>query len=769
MNRIAWATCASALALAAVPAAAQDLPQPPKDGANSTASGGDIIVTATRSATLLSKTPIAMTAVAGDQLVQEGVANPTQLAEKVPNVSIVRNNGLQITIRGVTSTDGTEKGDPSAAFLVNGVYVARPQAQEVSFFDLERVEVLRGPQGTLYGRNTTAGLINLISARPKFDLGAQVDASYESYNHYNVTAVVNAPVVTDVLAVRLAGNFDRYDSYVKNTSGDGFSLDPYKDNKSARLSVLFKPTSDISLLLVGDYSKLKGTRIGSVPTTNFFTGAAPLIDVNATRPAQAIYNTRGASSDQLRSSNTPQLWSPYVDNTDKGVMGELNIGMGPFTLTYLGSYRESERHEHATGLGGLNRSTFDGNYWQTSHEVRLAYDHGPLKVQAGGYYFKEESGIYFFLLNPQDLGLPPFATRFGFPQDPTIASNKSAFGQASYELLPKLRLTAGVRYSSDDKSRVGATVFDTDPALGIPGNRVTLQINNASRSFSKTTWRGGIDYDSPIGLFYASVSTGYKAGGFNDGCLAGPGALPQCVYSVKELYYEPETLTAYEAGVKLHTADNSLRLNASVFHYDYKGLQLSQVGNFGGCGLCQLTTNAAKAKIDGVELEAYLRPTSALQVEMGFNWLDARYAQFNPGRVGPNGPVSLDFDGHALNRSPRVSGRVGATYTIDLGSAGSLVANAMLNYSSKYYLTDLASLIDYIQPAFTKTDLSITYKAANDKFYIGAYVLNLENNVVLTTATFGSFNKPNTPIFGRDGTVNFQDPRRFGVRAGIKF
>lgn len=148
-------------------------------------------------------------------------------------------------------------------------------------------------------------------------------------------------------------------------------------------------------------------------------------------------------------------------------------------------------------------------------------------------------------------------------------------------------------------------------------------------------------------------------------------------------------------------------------------------------------------------------------IEIGLNLLDARYAEFNPGRVGSNGLVSLDFDGHDLDRSPSVSGRFGATYTIDLGGAGSLVANGTINYSSKYFLTDIGNLIDYIQPSFTKTDLSITYNAPNDRFYLGAFVLNLENSVVLTSAIYGNF--------GLDGTVTFQDPRRFGVRAGVKF
>ena len=751
---IGWRIGASAMALGLVLAGSPVLAQDGQEEAS-----GDIVVTANRVESLASKTPIALTAVTGEDLTASAITNPTQLDEFVPNVSIVRGLGLQITIRGVTSTDSTEKGDPSAAFLLNGVYLARPQAQEVSFFDIQRVEVLRGPQGTLYGRNTTAGVINVISRRPEFGLGGSIDASYESFDHLNLTGALNVPV-SDTLAIRAAANFDRHDSYVINASGDGFSYDPFKKNTSLRLSALWEPTSDLSLLLVGDYSELKGTRINGVQSGNFFTGAAPLSDPGASQPVRPTYFDSSARAQ--RTNVNPQQWEPTNDDSEKGAMGELNWDVGPATLTYLGSYRESVRRSRSTIIAGMNRATFAGDYWQTSHEVRLAFGgDGPLQAQVGGYYFKEKSGIAFFILDPQNIGFPPFATQFGFPQDPTIAENKSVFGQATYEVLPELRFTAGLRYSHDDKSRVGATVFDTDPAAGIPGNRVVLQVNDAARTFDKITWRFGVDYDSPLGLIYASVASGYKAGGFNDGCLAGPGAPPQCVYSESELYYDPETLTAYEAGFKLNLADRLVGVNGSIFHYEYKGLQLSQLGDFGGCGFCQLTSNAAAATVDGIELQALVRPASGLVLDFGLNWLHARYADYNPSRVANGTPITLDFSGHPLARSPKWTGSAGATYTFDLANGGSVVANARTRFSSRYYLTDLANLIDYFQPSYTKTDASLTYSAPGERYYIGAYVENIENEIVLTGAGFGNF--------GLDGTAAFADPRRYGVRAGVRF
>ncbi len=334
-------------------------------------------------------------------------------------------------------------------------------------------------------------------------------------------------------------------------------------------------------------------------------------------------------------------------------MGELNWDFGPASLTYLGSYRVSDRLEFSNIANGAFSADFFGDYWQTSHEVRLAFGEGPLQAQVGGYYFKEKSGIGFFINNL----LAP-NSRFGFPQDPTISENHSVFGQATYEILPDLRITGGLRYSHDLKSRVGNTVLDiydsvTDSSdIGNLIVRNIFQDNDASRTFSKVTWRAGIDYDSPLGLIFASVSTGYKAGGFNDGCEIGDG--PRCNLPPSTLYYDPETLTAYEAGFKFDVADG-VRLNGTIFHYDYRGLQISQVANLCG-GPCQVTTNAAVAEVNGIELDVEVRPTDGLTLRGAVNVLDAQYSTFNPSyNIGTDAApifVTVDFSGRELNRSP---------------------------------------------------------------------------------------------------------------------
>jgi iron complex outermembrane recepter protein len=744
--KTSFITRASCIALAV--AALTATPAFAQDAAEEAADTGDIIVTATRGETLLSKTPISITAITGEGLRDSGITNPTQLEESVPNLSIVRGNGLQITIRGVTSTDGTEKGDPSAAFLLDGVYLARPQAQEVSFFDIERVEVLRGPQGTLFGRNSTAGVVQVISGRPKFDFGGTVDATYSSFGNINGTAVVNVPL-GETFAIRAAANFDRRDNYlIDGNAGDGVKLDPFKNNKSFRLSGLFKPNDALSVLLIADYSTIKGNTTNTVPTGNFYNNI-----VSGARPTFERPNYRDPSNRAGRLVSQAQAQQAFRDNTEKGVMGEINYDFGPATLTYLGSYRESDRTEFSNFFDGGVSADFIGQFWQTSQELRLALSgDGPLQAQIGGYYFKEKSGIAFFLNNL----LGP-NTRFGFPQDPTIAENKSVFGQATYEVAPNLKLTAGARYSRDLKSRVGKTVLDIYDSVsnsGQVGNliaRNVFQINDASRTFSKLTWRAGIDYDSPLGLIYASVSTGYKAGGFNDGCEKPAAGQPNpngCALPAGGLYYNPETLTAYETGFKLKFSPE-FRLNGSIFHYDYKGLQLSQVANVCG-GPCQVTTNAAVAKVDGVELDAVIQPADNFTVRLALNWLDARYAKFIP-------TPGVSLAGRPLARSPKWSWSAGANYALPI-SDGKLVADASIRGRSQYDLTDLANYAYFYQPAHSKTDLSLTYNAPNDRFYIGAFVENLENNLVVTSASTGGF-----------GSVTFSDPRTLGVRAGFKF
>lgn len=761
MKALVWACGASVAALTISPAAAQVIGPPatvpdqsvqqsgepvtPANAAESNsatqAAGGDIIVTATRNETLLSKTPVAITAISGSALLSAGITNPTTLGEQVPNLSIDRGNGLQITIRGVTSTDGTEKGDPSAAFLIDGVYIARPQTHEVSFFDIARVEVLRGPQGTLFGRNTTAGLINVITNHPVNRFEASLDASYGNYDSRLLTGMINLPV-TDTIAVRAAFNYDRRDSYLNAGPRVRTDLDPFRDNVSGRLSAAWDG-GPAQLLIVGDYSHVGGQTINGLLTSNFYqnfntTGVAPIYAPITNKDARLTFNA-------------PVTTGLGRDNDIYGVLADFSYDFGGVRLNYLGSYRKFERREDLTTIPATGATVFpsrtDAGYEQNSQELRLSGDLGPLSVQVGGYYFHETGFQRYYIFGLLSPTPGTVGYTFGFPQNYVLSESIAGFGQATLKLTDRLRVTGGARYSHDLKARRGATVICSTVACNGAGDVISR--NDARRTFSKVTWRAGVDYDlNDRSLLYAVVSTGYKAGGFNDGCEAGTGA--GCTLSAEALYYNPETITSYEAGIKTRVVGNALRLNLSAFHYDFEGIQLSQLSTICG-GPCQVTTNAGQAKVDGVEVETVLTPGPNTRFDASASWLNARYTEFFP-------TPTVSFAGRKLDRSPEWTVSAGITQTVPLNNGGNVQAAARTRLSDSYYLAALGTLNQFRQPSYTRSDLTLTYNAPAERWYLQGFVRNLENSIVVSTASSGAY-----------ASVQIQDPRTYGVRAGVRF
>jgi len=733
---------ASVIALA-TPAFAQDATKNAEAPATD-----DIVVTATRQSTLLSKTPITMTAVTGDSLRDSGITDARSLATAVPNLALTESgDAVRISIRGVTSSDTTEKGDPSAAFLLDGIYIARPADVLGSFYDIDRVEVLRGPQGTLYGRNTTAGVINVLAKRPSDKFEASLDASYGNLDSVDVSGMVNVPL-SDGLGLRAAVNYQRQDPYY-TVSGATVPTGPYRDVISGRLSFGGKIGDNVTFVVRGDYTGTKGTGVNGnlVTLDRFFPGALV--------PGQNPLYVKQSSDYQRMLTVVPTLPSRR-DNKAYGISGEITYDAGPVQITYLGAYRRTDRNDVRDLLlfSSLNNTAFFfGNFKQDSHELRLAFGHGqPLHGQVGGYYFHEKSSLEFNLGVPLSGFVVPGATGFAFPQGPTVARSKAVFGQLTYDITPDLHVTGGIRYTRDFKSRNGATVVDFPTvAASICGAlRCTLNQNIASHTWNKTIWKVGVDYDVPgLGLLYAAVSTGYKAGGFNDGCVAGQGI--GCALNDAALYYSPETLTNYEAGFKLRLS-NAVRLTGAVFHYAYNSLQVSHAVTVPIPAT--LTANAASAKVDGLELEATLKPSDNDVVELGYTFTNARYSDFTPDISKP----LQTFTGAPLDHAPKHVVTAAFTHTIPLGNSGKIEMSARTRLSSEYFMIDLNNLSQFRQPSYTKTDLTVTYTAPDDRFYVQGFAKNLENKITLAAVASG---------IGAGATI--EAPRTYGVRAGVKF
>ncbi|MGO4892748.1 TonB-dependent receptor [Flavobacterium sp. W21_SRS_FM6] len=731
-----------------------------------------IVVSSTRTGTDLASTSAAVTALSAKALADSGITDPTNLQDQAPNISIDRagSSGLQITIRGVSSTDNTEKGDPSAAFLQDGVYIARPQAQEVSFFDLDQVEILRGPQGTLYGRNATAGLINVISAKPTIDeMYGSFDATLGDYGRRQATAMLNVPI-SDKAAIRAAINVDRRDTYLNKHLESSYDIDPGKDNMSARLSGFFELSDDVSLLVRGDYSSIEGSARSDVKLSNFY-------DVLNTFPPESgkgvnpTYIADQKSSDELRTVGWQDTMQRTNDNSTWGAMAELNWTINSqLTMTYLGSYREfTRREDNVTGyLGSVvlpfgiidisNPQLFHGDYEQSSNELRFTYVTDSMNLQGGIYSFSEESAVKFLIYQGEE-GQDGYI--FGFPQDPTKSDSVAIFGQGSFDLSDKLSLTAGARYTQDEKSRVGAVVnhvtleeelnFTYDPVT----NPIPDSLNNAEVDYNELTWKLGLDYDvSDDILLYGLISTGYKAGGFNDGCTEG---MQDCNSPLPEeaLYYDPETLTAYELGLKLDL-DNGLRTFINVFHYDYQDLQLSNVSEICG-GSCQVTSNAGKAEVDGIELESRYYITAYDKLNVALTWLNAEYTDYQLNDT-------INLKGEKLNRSPEYTAIVSYQHIFEMENGADIEFDISSRWSDEYSILSTSSVSQFVQPSFHKTDVALTYRAPERDWYVQAYVKNIEDELTVSNASFG----PAFPGLA-DGTLTFSDPRTAGVRFGLEF
>ena len=714
----------------------------------SQAAGGmlpEVIVTAQRSAAPESRTPVAMSVLTATELDEQGIDTPGAIADRLPNTYLQNSyDGLRITMRGVSNADATEKGDPSAAYMVDGVYVARPQAQNASFYDVERIEVLRGPQGTLYGRNTTAGAINVISKAPVPYFEADANATIGSYDTRQLGGMVNVPV-NDMLALRAAFIANRHDPYLRNGQGTGYKPGLDRDDRAARLSARLTPGHGISALVRYEAGLDNTNNDSTVPDTNFYAG------VGQGRP---VWNDDGSArrlTNRFKSpNNVPD--QGFSHKTASSLSADVSWDAGPATLSWLGSHRHFE-HDYlynyfyrvapTVALGV--RQNFHGDYDQDSHELRIATSgNGPLSAQGGVYWFHENISDRYNFRDLQAAGLTPY---YVFDNDPVDARSRAVFGQATYAVTPRLRATAGARTTWDDKSRYGYIGYQRTATL----NPATdpRELNAGSISSHKTTWRLGLDYDlGPSTLLYGSLATGYKSGGFNDGCaagavgsggLAGVGCPAGSAVPAHSLVYQPETLRALEAGLKTRFWNHRASLNLAVFHYDYRNLQLSAQEVINGKPRYE-TTNAGEAKVRGLEANGQLRVTAADRFTYALSLLDAHYSSYKP-------DATHDLSGTKLDRAPARTLSLGYEHRFAL-PGGSLVLGGGTRASARYILSVPSKGLAYRIPGHTESDLRMGWEPLGASWSLLARVRNLENQVRPLTINSTGITVPSDPSTG---------------------
>jgi iron complex outermembrane receptor protein len=781
-------TTASALVISSA-AVAQDRPadasptpasQPPAPSASGTDDTGarptaleDIVVTARRREESLQDVPVAVTAFSSTTIERKFATDIRALAGDVPNVVITNVpgfNAASIGIRGQSTGDIILTFEPAVGVIVDDFVLAHVQTQLFDLFDVDRIEVLRGPQGTLFGKNTVGGVVNVITKRPTNKFEAEVRAGYGSFNTKDVKAAINIPLA-DTLFFRAAGSFQESDGYyrlTKNNPVDGVAGVPGRGQRiggtryfSGRAKLLWEPDPQTNVMLTYEMLRDRGDSPPSVnesPRGFLFdmlgypgiqtTGASPF-DTGTTL-CKGDANDQG---DATRPTCPGTLLGHRINVDGVYLRGEKtwdDIG----TLTMVGGYRrvKSILPSDYTGENAyLFVSTRDDVRKQYSFETRFSSDFSDrFKITAGAMYWGQKLdasatsllGFLRFLGDPTALTDPNMSTA-NYKVD-----SYAAFGEAEYKVTDPFSIFFGARYTKEDKS------FSVRPQV----RRSLIQKGfwpeySDSAKFSKPTIRAGYRWEIADGINnYFTYSQGYKSGGYNEQAMSATSALP----------FKEETADSFELGFKTENAARTLRFNAAGFYVKYNDLQRDAVVPFidpitGLPGQETRTTNAGKAEVYGIELEGSAVPVDGLTLSASLGWQKAKYLSFFTDIDG-NG-TNDDASFLKLRNVPKWTVSGSANYELPPMSWGTLAINADVNYQSEYESTTLNAPFSQGE-ARTLVGTSLNWNDPGGRYRVSLYGRNLLNEVYRVSAN---------SVAGLFNFTNYAPPRSFGVEFGVKF
>lgn len=735
-------------------------------------SGGqleEIVVTAQKRAESVQDVPISIVAVTGDELARTGQTDFLNFAGRTPTLQYSQAGGeAQIYIRGIGSNLLAVGSDPSVAIHLDGVYLGRPNMGLNQFLDVDRVEVLRGPQGTLYGRNATGGSINIISKQPTDEFEGYVGAGTGSFSRIELKGAVGGPV-SDQWSFRLAGRYVKDDGYVDDLDPRGTNKLDDQDLKAVRGILRFKPTDTFTASLSFDYSDFSNGNTAVRP--NDSTGTAQVFGAIPTSSILEQRNDFDTFMDWKTGGPTLNLTWDITDSIQ---------------LTSITSQKSFEMdfffNTDGTELN-VTRTTeiFDTQQW--SQEFRLASQgDGRLQWIAGAYYLDEDKDGALGLV--RELGVASLRTFNIFATNQTKAY--AVFGEIYYDITDRVKLTAGLRYSDEKKDDYNELNFvlanAANPASevlnGLFGNinyaacgaLCPFQSRTDSRSWSDTTPKIGIDFKLQDNvLLYASYTEGFKSGGYND-------------YQPTNPVFDPETIKSIEVGAKTDWMDGRVRLNGAAFWYDYSDLQVTTFFQS-----LTLVSNAATAEVKGIDLELLVQPNDSFNFGLSMSYLDAVYDKFDvpygvcsaavlplndpgcadvPGTRPVGSPRVVDASGNKLNNAPEFKGNVFGEYNVPVGNAGNLTFFGQLSYTDDIYF-NAANSAEALQDAVTLLDARVGWTNQDETLEVSLYGKNLSDeeyfhNIVQFTSS--SLPPPGVAVPGQ-GTV-VTDPFAVGHSLG---
>jgi len=671
----------------------------------------EVVVTAQKKEESAQSAPVSVTSVSGDAIAAAGIKDPIEIQNKLPGLEFQVANTPVAVIRGVGTYNNQPGVDSAVSYVVDGTYLSHHPALMPIMFDIRSVEAVRGPQGTLYGRNSNGGALNITTNKPvlgKFE--SSVTATAGNYSAFGSELMLNAPI-GETAALRVAVANDNHDGYFRDGSQGA-------DNFAGRVRFLAKPSDDLDVLVTADYAKKSHQGQGS-----------------AYCPPNSVY---------AACATVP--WDPYAGYgggqagahfkiENYGAYAEINYRTDAGTLTSLTNFRKYTL-KNLWVWDFVDYEPDNDNRFVTQ-ELRFARNtdsRTDLDWVVGAFYSRE-------VLNAVEaydfFGVP--ALRFNF--DDGHMTSKAVFGQVTYPFTDRFSVTGGLRYTDEDKSMFGsATVFDAT------GTIPTTVPTGARMSEGRATWKGGLDYKvAEKSMLYASASNGFKSGGVNQ---VPPGLGLTDVY-------QPEKVLAYQLGTKNRFMNDRLQVNAEAFHYKYEGYQqYSQESDPTGVfpSVFFITQDSQRATFYGGEIEASILVSDNGQFDFAATFLHARFDEFVVG--------TINNTGHDVQGAPKNTFNAAYQHKFALSNGGEIRGWIGSQYVAGHYVANNNARGSF-QSAYTKTDINLTYATPGRAWQATLFARNLEDEAVMASYA--------DPI-SRGGDIGFlQAPRTYGVTVTWSF
>lgn len=721
---------------------------------NNEAEAGDIIVTAQFRGQRVQDTPLAITAVSGEALEARGQVAVTDIGSFTPSVNLstaaaTQSNSISAFIRGIGQDDSNFALEPGVGIYIDDVYFGTTFGASLDLVDLDRMEVLRGPQGTLAGKNSLGGSIKLYSRKPDDNAGGMLQVGYGRFDKVDVRGSANIPL-SESLFTRVSAVYRRDDGYFKELDygcvhpGQGIAATGRADSDcvlgraggenmlTLRGAIRFAPVgSPLEINIIGDYSRDRRQPVaGKIqyadnPLVRSYDAANPaggipfdsrFLTPEGSYTSYADYGDGGNFSTvygtlyQQVPGSRPYKRENSADGW--GVSGTIDYRLGDsFSLKSITAYRSVD----GTSVIDIDGSPLNmlleslrNKHEQFTQELRLSGRVGTaLDFTVGGFYYKANDLLQYYI------GIPQFLFDY-MTDDPVSNRSIAGFAHAELHVTEKLNVIGGIRYTDDKKTYTFVrTNYDGSPISGIPltPSFTVADLDGVSATYSGTRWdyRLGINYAwNDHVMTYAQIATGYKGGGVN----------PRPFVPDQVTSFAPETLTTYEAGFKSSFVNGRVVLNGSFFYNDYKDIQRTVfVCPDSVTTTCGMPVNAGDGRSYGAEFEMALRPARGWQINGSVSLLDFKYQSINP-LTG----ITMDMKAPFANE---LMASIGMQYEADLGSAGRLTPRFDVAYQSDFYTQPVNNAVYNLVPERTLASARLTYETADSNWAVTASVTNL--------------------------------------------